>query len=251
MNRLIIFFLFSSIFSNIDVETRQYTFYKNNNTNSIDFYELIDNFNNYYKIELVSISNIKSKKVKQVFIEKCELRFKLKNSNSSIEISKCSNELQYEGNIYINSHTSNINIDALKYSELSCTLTFWVTGIFIDQIVNLDGKDEGFLKEYYDDGSLKIEFSFENGKKNGVQKRWFNNGQIKTLYNYSKGKLSGMQKKWYENGVLKGEWYYKEDKIHGIVTEWYPDNSIKFIKEYDNGILLELIESNDINGKPY
>ena len=60
-----------------------------------------------------------------------------------------------------------------------------------------------------------------------------------------------MQKKWYENGVLKGEWYYKEDKLHGIVTEWYPDSSIKFIKEYDNGILLELIESNDINGKPY
>ena len=251
MNRLIIFFLFSTAFSNIDVETRQYTFYKNDNMNSIDFYDLIDNFNNYYKIELVDVSDIKFKKLKQIFIEKCDLRFKLKNSNSSIEISRCSDELQYKGNIYIDRHTSDISIDALKYSELSCTLTFWVTGVFIEHLEAVDGYVDGLLKEYYDDGSPKIEFLFDDGKKNGVQKKWYNNGQLEILYNYSEGKLSGLQKKWYQNGVLKGEWHYRADKLHGIITEWYPDKNIKFIKEYDNGILLELIEHNDIKGESY
>ena len=251
MNKFILFILFNTIFSNINIETKQFTFYKDNSTSSIDFYEIIDNFNSLYKIELIAISDIQFKKDKKVFIEQCDLKFKLQNSKSSIKISRCSNELLYKGHLYIDKNTANITIDALKYSKLSCTFTFWVTGVFFDQENNSSLENNGELKEYYVDGSVKIDYLFKNGKKDGIQKKWYKNGQLELLYNYNKGNLSGLQKKWYENGALKGEWYYSKDKLHGIITEWYPDNTIKFIKEYDYGTLIELIESNDLNGKSY
>jgi hypothetical protein len=251
MNKFILFLLFNIVFSNINIETKQYTFYKDNNTSSIEFFDIIDNFNSFYKIELIAVSDIEFEKDKKVFIEQCDLKFKLNNSKSSIKVSRCSDEFQYKGNLYIDRNTATISIDALKYSKLSCTFTFWVTGVFIYQKNKLIHENDGQLREYYSDGTLKIEYLFKNGKKDGIQKKWYNNGQLEILYNYKEGRLSGLQKKWYENGVLKGNWNYRNDKLHGIVTEWYPDNSIKFIKEYNTGILVELIENNDSNGKSY
>ena len=251
MNKFILFILFNVIFSNINIETKQYTFYKDDGTSSIDFYQIIDNFNSSYKVELIDVSDIEFKKDKKVFIEQCDLKFKLKNPKSSIKISRCSDELQYNGNLYIDVSTANVSVDALKYSKLSCTFTFWVTGIFINQEINEALEDNGKLKEYYKDGSAKIEYLFKNGKRDGIQKKWYKNGQLELLYNYKKGNLSGLQKKWYENGSLKGEWNYRNDKLHGIITEWFPNKNIKFIKKYDSGLLIELIENNDLNGKSY
>jgi antitoxin component YwqK of YwqJK toxin-antitoxin module len=159
--------------------------------------------------------------------------------------------MNYNGNLYINKESSTVNIDASKYSELSCTLTFWITGIFVNDKINIKTQKNGLLTESYPNGNRKIEYTFSDGIKNGVQKKWYNNGQLEILYYYNDGKLEGLQKKWYQSGTLKGEWNYREDKLNGIIKEWYPNKQIKFIKEYNNGELVEIIENNDLDGNPY
>ena len=118
----------------------------------------------------------------------------------------------------------------------------------IDVIGDNDITRDGILNEYYDDGDLKIEYSFENGKKHGLQKRWYNNNQLEIIYNYDMGKLEGLQKKWHNNGILKGEWYYSDDKLNGIIKEWYPNKQLKFSKKYISGELIEVLEHYNPDG---
>ena len=50
-------------------------------------------------------------------------------------------------------------------------------------------------------------------------------------------------------GSLKAEWHYKDDKLHGIIKEWYRNGNIKFSKKYEDGILIEVIENYNTDGK--
>lgn len=251
MNKYIIFTILGLVYSNVDINTKQFTLYKDTATNEIDLYEFINNFIGDYKVELISVTDIQFSKKKKILIEQCDLKFKLRSLSSVIDVSRCSEKMNYNGSIYINEESSMINIDASKYLELSCTLTFWITGIFIDDNINMNTEKNGLLTESYPNGNRKIEYTFSGGIKNGVQKKWYNNGQLEILYNYIDGKLEGLQKKWYQNGTIKGEWNYREDKLNGIIKEWYPNKQIKFIKEYNNGELVEVIENNDLDGNPY
>ncbi len=59
------------------------------------------------------------------------------------------------------------------------------------------------------------------------------------IYNYAMGKLAGTQLKWYENGNKRGEWNYLDDTLNGVSKEWAEDGTMKSIKTYDNGYLVD------------
>ena len=250
MNKFIYILFLSFIFSQTIVETRQFSYYYKNNSNKIDFKDIIKDYNGNYKVELISIDNIYFERTKKIMIEQCDLKFNILNNLSSIDVSRCDDKVTFKGLNYLNDDISYVHINHSKYKILNCTLIFWVTGYFAES-QNKDTKHEGVLEEFYDNGQLKIKFNFNNGKKNGVQKKWYKNGQLQSLYNYDDAKLTGIQKKWYENGSLKAEWHYKNDKLDGITKEWYSNGNIKFSKKYEDGILIEVIENYSIDGKPF
>ena len=250
MNRYIYISFLSFILCQNDITTLEIPYYYNNENNSIDFRDFINDYNGNYKIELISLNDLVFERTKKVFIEQCDLIFNLSNNLSIINISRCDNLLKFEGVNHLDNDNSTININHPKYKILNCTFTFWVTGSF-NVIDHDDEKNNGILKEYYDNGNLKLYYNFKNGKKDGIQKKWYENNQLEMIYHYSTGKLDGVQKKWHKNGSLKGEWFYKNDKLHGIIKEWYLNGNLKFSKKYDEGILIEILENYTTDSKSF
>ncbi len=250
MNRFYLLFLFTSfIISQNDIITKEFKFYKSNEVEEIDFSSVLDFINGNYTIKIVDINNIKFKKIKRTLIENCDLNFLLSHKSNDIKISRCKDHLSYDGDIIINDNDYIVSIDNDKYEFLNCEFTFWVSGNFTNISNSNDKiKDDGILREYYDNGLLHIEYNFSNGKKNGMQKRWYENNQLEMIYYYKMGKLDGLQKKWHPNGQLRGEWNYSNDKLNGITKEWYPNKQLKFIKVYNMGTLVEIIEHYNPDG---
>ena len=249
INKIIFILLISFVFSQTIVETRQFSYYYNNDSSKIDFKDIIKNYNGNYKVELISIDNIYFERTKKIMIEQCDLKFDIANNMSVTNVARCDDKLTFKGLNYLDDDNSYLNINHPKYKTLNCSLIFWVTGYF-GESVNKEVKNEGVLEEFYDNGQIKIKFNYSDGKKNGLQKKWYENGQLQSLYNYDNAKLSGIQKKWHENGSLKAEWNYKDDKLHGIIKEWYRNGNIKFSKKYEDGILIEVLENYNTDGKP-
>ena len=250
MNNFYLFFLlFTIAVSQNDITTKEFKFYKSTDINKIDFSSILEFVNGNYTVEIINVDDIKFKKIKRTLIENCDLDFSLSHSSNNIEISRCKDQLSFNGKIIINDKDYMIKINNEKYEFLNCDFTFWVSGVFTDTNNNNNEiKDNGILREYYNDGSLFIEYNFTNGKKNGIQKRWYENGQLEIIYNYNMGKLEGLQKKWHANGQLKGEWNHTNDKLNGITKEWYPNKQLKFIKIYNMGTLQEIVEHYNPDG---
>ena len=245
----ILLFLFTLVFAQNDITTKEFKFYKSTDVNEINFSSILELINGNYTIEVIKVSDLKFKKSKRTLIENCDLNISLSHSSSDIKISRCKKQLSYDGKIIIDDKDYTISINSEKYEFLSCYFTFWVSGVFTNTSnTNVEIKENGILKEYYDDGSLYIEYNFFNGKKNGIQKRWYENGQLEIIYHYNMGKLEGLQKKWHPNGQLRGEWTYTDDKLHGIIKEWYPNKQLKFIKTYNMGSLQQVVEHYNPDG---
>ena len=178
MNKIYFFILFSLLFTQNKITTRQFNLFKTNEMKSIDFSELINDINGEYMVELISIKDPDFKRTKRILVEPCDLQFTLRNADDNIKVSRCTDQYNFDGKILISEDNYNISINYPKYNYLNCTFIFWVSGNYVDVIGDNDITRDGILNEYYDDGDLKIEYSFENGKKHGLQKRWYNNNFI-------------------------------------------------------------------------
>ena len=250
MSKYLIYIVIVSAFliGQYDISTKEYSFYKTNNVNEIDFSEIIEDINGNYIVELISFNDIDFKKSKRVLIETCDLKINISNLNSRIDISRCNNNMSYDNKLYISNDNYIANINTEKYKYVNGNFVFWVSGHFLSKTEELDKLNDGILREYHDDGSEYIEYTYNNGKKHGMQKRWYANGQLEIIYNYDYGKLDGLQKKWHSNGQLKGEWHYVDDKLHGVSKEWYPNKQLKFTKKYDMGVLMKVVNNYNPDG---
>ncbi|MAZ61293.1 MAG: hypothetical protein CMG50_03850 [Candidatus Marinimicrobia bacterium] len=248
MNNFKVFFIIIStlLFSQNDISIREYNIYKNKYESEVDMKDLINNFNGNYLLELISIDNINLERKKKIIIEICDVDFSIISNSYEIIIKQCNNELEISDKIYLDDNNSILTFDTSKYKYLECELTFWVYGNFNNES-DVDVED-GILKEYYDNGNVKIEYNYKNGKKNGVQKKWYLNNQLSIKYNYENGKLDGLQKKWYENGNIKSESNYNNDILNGISRYWFSNGQIKYLKLYKDGLLVDILESYDENG---
>ena len=261
--RILFIILFSMIFNQRNIETKEFIFYKNENISQIDISSFIDNMEGNYKVVVSDVENIDYKRHKDVIIDVCDVDFSIylplevktdskktifpKKNNNSINIKKCENLIIEDKSLIINEENYIINITDDKYKYLTCEIVFWITGFFKDT-VKLNSNDSGILREWHGNNRLHLEYNFKNGKKNGIQKRWYENGQQEILYHYKNNKLDGMQKSWYPNGVMKSKMFYKSDLKNGDFREWYDNGQLKYYKIFEDDILLTIVESYDYNG---
>jgi len=250
MNNYLYIILMSAsiILSQNNIDIKQYSIYKNKYESSIDLRDYIQDFNGNYKLELIAIDNINIERKKKIILELCDLDFKISSKINEINIKRCDNILTINGEILLNDNNSVIYFDISKYKYLESNFLFWIHGSFNND--SIEKIKDGLLKEHYDSGNIKLEYNYNNGKKNGVQKKWFDNKQIAINYNYNNGKLDGLQKKWYNNGNIQSEINYNDDILDGISKYWYRNGHLKFIKYYQNGNLIETLETYDIEGNP-
>jgi len=99
----------------------------------------------------------------------------------------------------------------------------------------INGKVNGIYKEYYDTGQLKIEGNYIDDKREGIYKGYYDNGQLKIEGNYIDGKFNGIYKEYYDNGQLKIEATCIDGKFNGIYKEYYDNGQLKIETNYIDG----------------
>ena len=102
-----------------------------------------------------------------------------------------------------------------------------------------NGKLEGKQTYWYDNGQLWYEGNYINGKLEGKWTGWHENGQLWYEGNYINGKLEGKWTEWYENGQKSIEANFIYGKADGKWTKWYEDGTIEKVENYENGELVD------------
>lgn len=121
------------------------------------------------------------------------------------------------------------------------------------------GITDGIYKEYYKDGTVKMELGLKSGKLHGPAKAYYPNGRLTGEINYVDGRVegeyknyyesgellvsgqavddkkNGWEKEFYKSGVVKKEVYFDYGKAVGEVKSYYEDGRVHFISEIDDG----------------
>ena len=115
-----------------------------------------------------------------------------------------------------------------------------VTGFIIDTTLGYlsweksyyKGIEDGFEKEYYENGQLKSEIIYKDGKKEGLYKTYHENSQLKSEITYKDGKEEGKSVVYddYGKGLVHIEEYFEEG-YPVIEINYLYDDSDKLIRK--------------------
>ena len=101
------------------------------------------------------------------------------------------------------------------------------------------GPAEETIKEYYEDGTLKMEISVKDGKKNGLARSFYPDGTVKTALNFSHNEIWGPVKKFYKNGSLHEESYFENGKRNGKARIYDTEGKLYAEYEYKDGLIVD------------
>ena len=99
-----------------------------------------------------------------------------------------------------------------------------------------NGKIEGTVKEWLENGQIILERHFKDGVPHGKETQWFVIGKKKVEVNYVNGKVEGIAKEWYKSGQLKSEGLFRNGKEEGEHKWWHINGQIDQIVFYKNGL---------------
>lgn len=240
IKHVLLILVISISFSQALIETKEYKFYKSKDAKDVNIMELINEKEGVFKVELITVDNIKYERIKKLLVLPCELEVSLLSelSSNAIEYKICKSQILSTNYLLIDKNSPTITIAEDKFKYVEGNFIFYISGEYSQKKSSASILNNGILREWHENGELYLEYNMKNGIKNGACKKWYDNGKMEILYYYSTGKLHGNQKKWYSNGIKRGEWNYQNDNLHGISKEWKIDGKIKFTKIYDNGILI-------------
>ena len=98
----------------------------------------------------------------------------------------------------------------------------------------------GAVFSLYKSGEKSFEAHLKDGKWDGKLTGYYENGQIYEEGNYKDGKIiDGKVTFYYQNGQIKEEGNYKDGEKDGKWTIYYGNGSIDKVEEYKDGELIE------------
>lgn len=120
-----------------------------------------------------------------------------------------------------------------KGGEIIAKEVFAPDGSVIDSIGLVP---DGIVKEFYDNGQLKLEETYKNGKPNGVRKKYDEVGRLWAEETYVNGKLNGIVRvyNYFKDKVFEEEAYFENDKLNGTRKTYYPNGRISVEENYSN-----------------
>lgn len=102
-----------------------------------------------------------------------------------------------------------------------------------------DGKlFNGIGFDFYSNGQLAEQNTYEDGKLNGTSRVWHENGQLWYQINYKNGKVNGAWKTWYENGQLKMQGPHINGKLNGLFQYWDENGQLIEQSNWKDGVQL-------------
>lgn len=108
-----------------------------------------------------------------------------------------------------------------------------VTGPTTGKLVN--GRFEGLVYVFMEDGNLLYETNYKGGIKEGLQTRFTTAGREET--EFSKGNQVAFRE--YTDDVLTYKSSYKDGKRHGVNELFYSNGNLKYRVNYNNGNTVE------------
>jgi antitoxin component YwqK of YwqJK toxin-antitoxin module len=97
----------------------------------------------------------------------------------------------------------------------------------------------GTIKESYDSGVPKSEYTYEDGKKDGPFAEWYDKGEYVLVEpDDPEMKKIGYQKLEMQGTQLRVQGDYHDDKLMGDVIYYFEDGRIEKIEEWNDGVLI-------------
>lgn len=97
---------------------------------------------------------------------------------------------------------------------------------------------EGLIKSYYPNDTLKSEINYSNNVKQGSAKFYYPNGKLQLELNYTDGKVDGVVKNYYDNGNVKEVYTIEDGKRNGAASLFDKDGKFQKEVNYENGRLV-------------
>jgi TonB family protein len=94
---------------------------------------------------------------------------------------------------------------------------------------------EGLVKAYYPNDTLKSEINYVRNVRDGDAIFYYNNGKIKEELTYVNGKVDGVVKQYDEKGILKELFTLEDGKRNGPTSYFNSDGTWLADKDFENG----------------
>ncbi|WP_396137272.1 toxin-antitoxin system YwqK family antitoxin [Flavobacterium sp.] len=136
-------------------------------------------------------------------------------------------------------------------NELQQILRYHENGnLKIQATVDVDGKIHGNCKEWFLNGIISIDQSFNHGTPHGTNKNYFENGNLFIESNFNNGVRDGKFCEYYENGMLNIITNFKDGKEHGLREQYFPNGNLElranFIEDKLEGVKILLDENGEV-----
>lgn len=117
-------------------------------------------------------------------------------------------------------------------------------GILLEEAHFRNDQLHGIRKLFYEDGTVRIEETYEEGNYHGPYRDYYPDGRIDSEGEYVHNEMVGIWKRHYPNGQLMEEVTFKGNLENGPFREWYENGSLKATGAYlegdnEHGELLE------------
>ena len=115
-------------------------------------------------------------------------------------------------------------------------LEYYCNGNMKNQLTFQNGRPDGYAIMYHENGKISEEGNWKNNRWTGPYKLYYENGQAQHEFNFNaSGKREGPVKYFYENGQIAIEGAFVNGKEAGVITEYHENGDLKATKTFNDG----------------
>jgi antitoxin component YwqK of YwqJK toxin-antitoxin module len=126
-----------------------------------------------------------------------------------------------------------------KYTEnkkIGKWVEYYCNGNMKNQLTFQNGRPDGYAIMYHENGKISEEGNWKNNRWTGPYKLYYENGQPQHEFVFNaSGKREGPVKYFYENGQIAIEGSFVNGKEAGVIKEYHENGDIKAEKTFNDG----------------
>ncbi len=154
---------------------------------------------------------------------------------------------QGRGTIYIDSHGKECEPEnALYYREYIQTSDslYYLEDHYINRSIRMRGRAFGYhdplrfvdtVMYYHSNGRKEIQRSYVKGVQEGAQTEWYPDGHIKTEGTFQHGRLHGIWRRWHRNNALSDSGRYVNGLQEGVWVTRHKNGQLEDLGTYVHG----------------
>jgi antitoxin component YwqK of YwqJK toxin-antitoxin module len=108
-------------------------------------------------------------------------------------------------------------------------------GVVRAEVTRVDGKKDGPVRFYEEDGSLRTAGSYRNDRRHGVWTTVDRHGDTLSILQFKDGRKDGIQAYWADNGRLLRVERFSDGVPNGPLYRFFPDGTPRELSWYEDG----------------